>query len=113
MTEEKEKKELIPGSAALGMSHWQCIDLMERAEDTLESVISSLTYLVHQESQKSQPNAALIAEWEALDNVVFNLDHSGLLDADVETYQRVISAYQQRNKELNEVVKRYMAAAKD
>lgn len=107
-----DKKELIPGSAALGMTNWQCIDLLERAEDTFDSIISSLTYLIHQESQKAEPDTTLIAEWEALDDVVFSLDHSGMLNADVETYQQVISTYQQRNKELNEVVKRYVAAAK-
>lgn len=60
--------ELIPGSAALGMTNWQCIDLMESAEDTLGAITSSLAYLIHQESQNAKPDTALIAEWEALDD---------------------------------------------
>jgi hypothetical protein len=35
-----------------------------------------------------------------------------LLEADVETYQRVISTYRQRNQELGKVVDRYRAAQK-
>ena len=112
MTERQEPNELLRGATAAGLTNWQCVDLLERAEDTFHGIISSITYLVHQESQKAEPDTALIAEWEALDDVVFNLDQSGMLDADVETYQQVISTYQQRNKELNEVVNRYMAAAK-
>ncbi|MDP3795451.1 MAG: hypothetical protein Q8R13_06070 [bacterium] len=104
--------ELIPGSAALSMTNWQCIDLMESAEDTLGAITSSLSYLIHQESQNAKPNTALITEWEALDDEVFTLGNTGLLGADVETYQRVISTYRQRSKELREVVDRYRAAQK-
>ena len=104
--------ELIPGSAALGMTNWQCIDLMESAEDTLGAITSSLAYLIHQESQNAKPDTALIAEWEALDDEVFTLGNTGLLGADVETYQRVISTYRQRSKELRDVVDRYRAAQK-
>ena len=104
--------ELIPGSAALGMTNWQCIDLMESAEDTLGAITSSLSYLLHQESQKEKPDTALITEWEALDDEVFTLGNTGLLEADVETYHRVISTYRQRSKELRDVVDRYMAAQK-
>lgn len=104
--------ELIPGSAVLGMTNWQCIDLMESAEDTLGAITSSLSYLLHQESQKAKPDTALITEWEALDDEVFTLGNTGLLGADVETYQRVISTYRQRSKELRDVVDRYRAAQK-
>ncbi|WP_153050307.1 hypothetical protein [Pseudomonas sp. MF4836] len=69
--------ELIPGAAALGMSHWQCVTLMETAEDTFSAITSKLTYLLDQENQKAQPDTTLIAEWEALDDEVFTLGNTG------------------------------------
>ncbi|QGZ32796.1 hypothetical protein [Stutzerimonas stutzeri] len=54
---------LLPGAEALGMTQRQCLDLLESAEDTLDFLTSSLTYLIHAESQQAQPDMALIAEW--------------------------------------------------
>ncbi|AWF62397.1 hypothetical protein L4O78_005942 [Pseudomonas aeruginosa] len=36
---------LLLGAEALGMTHNQCLDLLESAEDTLDFLKSSLTYL--------------------------------------------------------------------
>ena len=99
---------LLPGAEALGMTHNQCLELLESAEDTLDFLTSSLTYLIHAESQQAQPDAGLIAEWEALDQEVFEVQHA-LLGSDVETYRQVIKTYCQRNRELRPVVDRYMA----
>ena len=54
---------LLLGAEALGMTQRQCLDLLESAEDTLDFLTSSLTYLIHAESQQAQPDMALIAEW--------------------------------------------------
>lgn len=99
---------LLPGAEALGMTHNQCLELLESAEDTLDFLTSSLTYLIHAESQQAQPDAGLIAELEALDQEVFEVQHA-LLGSDVETYRQVIKTYGQRNRELRPVVDRYMA----
>ncbi len=98
---------LLPGAEALGMTHNQCLELLERAEDTLDFLTSSLTYLIHTESQQAQPDADLIAEWEALDQEVFEAQHA-LPGSDVQAYQQVIETYGQRNRELRPVVDRYM-----
>lgn len=98
---------LLPGAEALGMTHNQCLELLERAEDTLDFLISSLTYLIHAESQQAQPDADLIAEWEALDQEVFEAQDA-LPGSDVKAYQQVIETYGQRNRELRPVVDRYM-----
>ena len=99
---------LLTGAEARGMPHRQCLDLLESAEDTLDFLISSLTYLIHAESQQTQPDAALIAEWEALDQEVFDVQYS-LPGSDVKVYQQVIETYGQRDLELRPVVDRYMA----
>lgn len=64
-------------------------------------------YLIHAENRLAQPDAGLIAEWEALDQEVFELQHA-LPGSDVKTYQQVIRIYGQRNRELRPVVDRYM-----
>jgi hypothetical protein len=99
---------LLPAAEALGMSHNQCLELLERAEDTLDFLTSSLTYLIHAENQQAQPDSELIAELEALDQEVFEVQHA-LPGSDVETYQRAIQTYNQRNRDLRPVVDRYMA----
>lgn len=99
---------LLLGAEALGMTHSQCLGLLESAEDTLDLLISSLTYLIHAESQLAQPNTGLIDEWEALDQEVFEVQHA-LPGSDVKTYQQIIKTYGQRNRELRSVVDRYMA----
>lgn len=101
--------ELIPGATAAGMSTMQCTELLETAQDTFSAVTSTLTYLLDQESKKAQPDTVLIAEWEALDDEVFTLSNFGLLNADVGTFQRVISTYQQRNNKLAVVADSYSA----
>ena len=99
---------LLLGAETLGMTHNQCLELLESAEDTLDFLISSLTYLIHAENQQAQPDAALIAEWDALDQEVFKVQHT-LPGSDVETYRLVIETCAQRNRELRPVVDRYMA----
>lgn len=49
-----------------------------------------------------------IAEWDALDQEVFEVQHT-LPGSDVETYRLVIETCAQRNRELRPVVDRYMA----
>jgi hypothetical protein len=93
--------ELIPGAAARGMNNSQCTQLIERAEDTLHTTLSILSYLMHQEGLRSQPDAALMAQWQALLEEVTELDHRGLIGADVDTYQCVIETYQEHNRTLN------------
>ena len=58
------------------MTHNQCLELLESSEDTLDFLTSSLTYLIHAESQQAQPDAGLIAEWEALYQEVFEVQHA-------------------------------------
>ena len=99
---------LLPGAEALGLTHSQCLGLLESADDTLDFLNASLAYLIHAESQQAQPDMALIAEWEALDQEVFEVQYS-LPGSDVKVYQQVIETYGQRNRELRPVVDRYMA----
>ena len=98
---------LLLGAETLGMTHNQCLELLESAEDTLDFLISSRSYLTHAENQQVQPDAALIAEWDALDQEVFKVQHT-LPGSDVETYRLVIETCAQRNRELRPVVDRYM-----
>lgn len=98
----------LSGAAALGMTQRQCIELLESAEDTLDFLTSSLTYLIHAESQQTQPDAALIAEWKALVKEVFDVQYA-LPGSDVKIYQRVIKTYGQRHRELRPIVDQYMA----
>lgn len=98
---------LLPGAEALGMTHSQCLELIERTEDTLHFLTSSLTFLIDAESKKAQPDLVLLAEWEALDQEVFDLTYS-LPGTDVNAYQRVVEVYSLRNRELRPVVDRYI-----
>ena len=82
-------------------------NLLESAEDTLDFLTSSLTYLIHAESQQAQPDFELIAEWKALGQEVFEVQHA-LPGSDVGIYQQVIKTYAQRNRDLRPVVDRYM-----
>lgn len=58
--------------------------LLESVEDTIDFFVSGLTYLIHAQSQKAQPDLQLIAQWQAMDSEAFDLQYS-LLDASVET----------------------------
>lgn len=98
---------LLPGAEALGMTQHQCLELLESAKDTLDFLTSSLTYLIHAESQQAQPDAGLIAEWEALDHEVFEVQHA-LPGSDVKAYQQAIKTYGQRNRDLRQAVDRYL-----
>ncbi len=99
----------LPGAEEQGMTHSQCLTLLESVEDTIDFFVSGLTYLIHAESQKAQPDLQLIAQWEAMDSEAFDLQYS-LPGATVETYQQVLETYRQRSRELRLVVDRYMAA---
>jgi len=100
---------LLPGAEELGMTHSQCLELLESVEDTIAFFVSGLTYLIHAESQKAQPDLQWITQWEAMDSEAFDLQYS-LLNASVETYQQVLDTYRQRSRELRLVVDRFMAA---
>lgn len=82
---------------------------LESVEDTIDFFVSGLTYLIHAQSQKAQPDLQLIAQWQAMDSEAFDLQYS-LLNASVDTYQQVLETYRQRSRELRLVVDRYMAA---
>lgn len=99
---------LLPGAEEQGMTHNQCLELLESVEDTIDFFVSGLTYLIHAESQKDQPDLQLIAQWETMDSEAFDLQYA-LPGASVETYQQVLETYRQRSRELNAVVVRYMA----
>ncbi|MDX1366678.1 hypothetical protein [Pseudomonas sp.] len=45
---------LLPGAEEQGMTHSQCLALLESGEDAIDFFVSGLTYLVHAESQ-TQP----------------------------------------------------------
>ncbi|MGS0544614.1 hypothetical protein ACU8WE_18560 [Pseudomonas parakoreensis] len=62
---------LLPGAEALGLTHSQCLGLLESADDALDFLNASLAYLIHAESQLAQPGFELIAEWKALGQEVF------------------------------------------
>ena len=98
---------LLPGAEALGLTHSQCLGLLENADDTLDFLNASLAYLIHAESQQAQPDFELIAEWKALGQEVFEVQHA-LPGSDVGIYQQVIKTYAQRNRDLRPVVDRYM-----
>lgn len=78
--------------------------LLESAEDTIDFFVSGLTYLIHAESLKAQPDLHLIAQWDAMDS------EAGLPGATVATYQQVLETYRQRSRELRLMADRYMAA---
>lgn len=82
---------------------------MESVEDTIDLFVSGLTYLIHAESQKAQPDLHLIAQWDAMDREAFD-PHHGLPGATVATYQQVLETYRQRSRELRLMADRYMAA---
>lgn len=98
---------LLSGAEELGLTHAQCLELLEQAEDTLQLLISSLTYLIHAERQRAHPDAGLLAEWTALKQEVLDLEHV-LPGSDVKAYQEVISTYGRRNLELHLVAARYI-----
>lgn len=93
----------LPGAEEQGMTQNQCLALLESVEDTIDFFVSSLTYLIHAEGQKAQPDLVLIAQWEAMDSEAFELQYS-LPGARVETYQQVLETYRQRSRELRVVV---------
>lgn len=82
---------------------------LESVEDTIDFFVSGLTYLIHAQSQKAQPDLQLIAQWQAMDSEAFDLQYS-LLNASVDTYQQVLETYRQPSRELRLVVDRYRAA---
>lgn len=86
----------LPGAEEQGMTQNQCLALLESVEDTIDFFVSSLTYLIHAEGQKAQPDLVLIAQWEAMDSEAFDLQYS-LPGARVETYQQVLETYRQRS----------------
>lgn len=98
----------LPHAAELGITHSQCLELLESAEDTIDFFVSGLTYLIHAESQ-SPPDLRLIAQWDAMDREAFD-PHYGLPGATVATYQQVLETYRQRSRELRLMADRYMAA---
>lgn len=82
---------------------------LESIEYTIDFFVSGLTYLIHAQSQKAQPDLQLIAQWQAMDREAFDLQYS-LLNASVDTYQQVLETYRQPSRELRLVVDRYRAA---
>jgi hypothetical protein len=100
---------LLPGAAELGMTHSQCLELLESVEDTIDFFVSGLTYLIYAENQNGQPDVQLIAQWEAMESEAFDLQYR-LSGAAVETYQQVLETYRQHSRELRLVVDRYMGA---
>lgn len=99
---------LLPGAEALGMNHRQCLELLESAEDTLNFLTSTLTYLIYAESQQPQPNVALISAWKASQQEVIDAEHA-LPGSDVAAYQQAILTYSKRSRELRPLVDRYKA----
>lgn len=99
----------LPHAADLGITHSQCLELLESAEDTIDFFVSGLTYLIHAESLKAQPDLHLIAQWDAMDSEAFDLQY-GLPGATVATYQQVLETYRQCSRELRLMADRYMAA---
>ena len=98
---------LLPRAEALGVTHDQCLTLLERAEDTLHFLTSSLTFLICAEGKKALPDSALIAEWEALDQETIDLGYS-LPGSDVNTYMQVIETFGQRHYDLRPFEDRYL-----
>lgn len=44
----------LPHAAELGITHSQCLELLESVEDTIDLFVSGLTYLIHAESLKAR-----------------------------------------------------------
>jgi len=86
----------MPGASGKCLRHTRLSELQPNLPD------------IHAERQQAQPDSELIAEWKALDQEVFGVQHA-LPDSDVGTYQQVIKIYGQRNRDLRPVVDRYMA----
>lgn len=97
---------LLPGADAQGMTHSQCLELLEGVEDTLGLLTATLTYLIHAESQQPLPDAALIAAWETLQQEVFDVEQA-LPGANVTVYQQALLTYGRRNRELRPLVEGY------
>ena len=65
---------LLPGAEALGLTHSQCLELLESADDPLDFVSSSLTYLIHAESQQVRrhpPHITVIRFFAAMAHAPF------------------------------------------
>lgn len=99
---------LLPGAEAQGITHNQCLELLEGVEDTLELLASTLIYLIHAESQRPLSDAVVIASWEALREEVIDVEHA-LPGADVTVYQQTLLIYGKRNRELRPLIDRHMA----
>ncbi|MEE4460536.1 hypothetical protein V2S84_00020 [Azotobacter chroococcum] len=99
---------LLPEAEALGMNHRQCLELLESVEDTLGFLTSTLAYLIHAESQQSQPDAALITAWKALQQEIFDVEYA-LPGSYVTAYQQAIVTYSEHSRELRPLVDRYRA----
>lgn len=97
---------LLRGAEGAGMSHRQCLELLEGAEDTLDLLASTLTFLIHAEGQKDRPNTEQISEWTALRQEAFDVELS-LPGSDVATYQRVVGVYGHHARELGQLVSQY------
>lgn len=61
---------LFPSAESQGMTHSQCLELLESIEDTLDFLTSTLAYLIHAENQQAQLNDALINAWKALSMLI-------------------------------------------
>jgi hypothetical protein len=97
----------IHGAKDLGMTQAKCLDLLERTDDTLDFLISSLTYLLHAEKIKPLPNPILITEFDALKKEALNVQNS-LPGSHVNNYQRALKKYGRHNQEINSIVESYM-----
>lgn len=97
---------LLYGAEQLGLNHRQCLEILEAVEDTLNFLVSTLTYLIHAEQQKPEPNLVLIAEWDALKQEVVDVEHS-LPGSNVTAYQQAIRTYRQHFLDLRPIVDRY------
>lgn len=83
------------------------LDIFRLVATSMPNLTSTLTYQIHAESQKPEPNLTLITEWEALDQEVFEIEDS-LPGTDVTAYQQAIQTYSQRTRELRPLVNQYM-----
>lgn len=99
---------LLPDAEALGLTHGQCLTLIESAEDTLDFLTSTLTFLIDKESKLLEVNTAQLQEWQMLKQRVFEESYA-LPAPSVRVYEDLITTYQKISRDLEPLVSLYMA----
>lgn len=99
---------LIPGADAEKLTHSQCLGILECAEDTLDLLISNLSYLIYAENRNPIPDESLISKWELLRQKALDIQFD-LPGSDLSTYKNIIKVNSQLCLELQPTIDLYMS----